>query len=193
MTRPIAVLAAIAGLVTTAGLAHAQQVTPAPFRKDAVASGVIMLPQGDFQRADRTMWAGVGFHGLIAIGSGPWSAGVDAQLMVRDLYAQNHDMMLTTHGLVRVRQRVGPRRRYAEALGGIKGFSADTRIGTFSYGVGVGMQFPFGRSTSAEAPEPEVIEIGVRYLRGGTSRVHDRSVASTTHLLMLHVGWGLKF
>jgi hypothetical protein len=178
-------------LVTTTGLAHAQQVTPAPFRREAVTSGVVMLPQGDFRRSDRTIWAGGGFHGLIPIGSGPWSAGLHAQLPFYDI--DGRDMMLTTHGLVRVRQRVGPRRRYAEALGGIKGFSADTRIGTFSYGAGVGMQFPFGRSPSAEAQEPEVMEIGVRYLRGGASRVHDPSVASRTHSVMLHVGWGLQF
>jgi len=107
MTLPGVVLAAIAGLVTTAGLAHAQQVTPAPFRKEAVASGVVMLPQSAFQRADRTIWAGGGFHGLIAIGSSPWSAGVDAQLLFYGV--DGGDMMLTTHGLVRVRQRAGPR------------------------------------------------------------------------------------
>jgi hypothetical protein len=193
MARPIAILAAIAGLVTTAGLVHAQPVTPGAFRKEAVASGVLMLPQGDFQRADPTIWAGGAFHGLIAIGSGPWSAGVDAQLMFRDLDGRNHDMMLTTHGLVRVRQRAGHRRRYAEALGGIKGFSADTRIATFSYGVGAGMQFPFGRSAPEGAPEWEVVEIGVRYFRGGPSRVRDQPVVSSTHSVMLHVGWGLQF
>jgi hypothetical protein len=195
MTRRITVLAAIAGFVTTAELARAQPANPVPFRKDMVASGVLMQPLGDFRRALQMIGYGGGFHGLFAVGSGPMSAGVDSQLMFYAPDGRNRDMMLTAHGLVRLRQRLGPRRPYAEALGGIKGFSAeaDTRIGTFSYGVGAGMQFPLGRITSEGRPEQEVVEIGVRYLRGGGARVSDRTFTSSTHAVMLHVGWGLQY
>ena len=96
MTRPITVLAAIAGFVTTAELAHAQPVTPGAFRKEMVASGVLMQPQGDFQRALQTIGYGGGFHGLIAIGSGLVSAGADSQLMFYARDGRNHDQLSWT-------------------------------------------------------------------------------------------------
>jgi hypothetical protein len=193
MKRHMTVLAAIAIFIVAAELAHAQAITEEPFRKEMVASGVLMQPQGDFQRALQTVAFGGGFHGLFAIGSSGASAGVDSQLMFFDRDGQTADMMGTIHGLVRFGQRLGPRRPYAEALGGIRNFSAENRIGTFSYGVGVGMQFPLARSMSAGAPEREVVEIGVRYLRGGRARVNDRRPPSNTHSVMVHVGWGLQF
>lgn len=103
--------------------------------------------------------------------------------------------MMTVHGLVRLHPRSDSRRAYAEALGGMKGFSFEesSRIGTFSYGVGAGMQFPFVRTTSAGAPQREVVEIGLRYLRGGGARLGSQMRASSTHSIMLHVGVGIPF
>jgi hypothetical protein len=194
MTLRDSVLAAILGFVMTAELAHAQPVTPAPARKELVASGVLMQPQGEFRRAVQTIGYGGGFHGLVAIGSGPASVGADGQLIFYARDRGGQDMMLTTHGVVRLHRRSTRRRPYVEAIGGIKGFSADSRIGTFSYGMGAGMQFPLGPSTtSTGAPAQEVMEIGLRYLKGGGARVGDRAVPSNTHLVMLHVGWGLRF
>src|SRR5688500_6139942 len=186
MTRPIAVLVAIAGFFTTAEFAHAQPVTSGAYRKEMVASGVFMRPQGDFRRSLQTIGYGGGFHGLF--GPGRLAVGVDAQLMFYPAprNRQQHEMLMTAHGLMRLRG-FGPRRPYAEAVVGIKGFSTDTRVGTSSYGVGAGMQFPFG-PTRAGTVEEELIEFGVRYLRGGGARVDFRESTSSTHSLMLHVG-----
>jgi hypothetical protein len=197
MARPIVVFAAITGLFTTAELARAQTAVPGVFRKELVASGVLMLPRGEFQRALRTTPYGGGFHGLFAIGSGQASAGVDSQLMFypHGPDGRQHEMMLTAHGLVRLHPRLQIRRRpYVEAIGGIKGFSAeaDTRIGTFSYGVGAGLQFP--RSVAREGTvQHETIEIGVRYLRGGGARLDYQRFAPSTHSVTVHLGWGLRF
>jgi hypothetical protein len=81
-----------------------------------------------------------------------------------------------------------------EVLAGIKGFSIDTtRIGTSSYGVGVGVQFSGGASTIDRKPAREVVEISVRYLRGGIAPVDGQRFAASSHALMIRAGWGLKF
>jgi hypothetical protein len=205
MTRSTTIVLAMAGWLTTSELVGAQPVTTAMAGKEAVLSGVLMQPQGDFRRALQTVGGGGGIHLLFPIRSGQVSAGIDGQLLFypteryrlnpTDQYRQDHEMILTVHGLVRLHQRSDSRRGYVEALGGIKGFSFEesSRIGTFSYGVGAGMQFPFVRRTTAGVAQRHVVEIGLRYLRGGGARLGSQMRASSTHSIMLHVGVGIPF
>jgi hypothetical protein len=95
-------------------------------------------------------------------------------------------MIVTTHGLVRLGRRTGSRRPYAEALAGFKGFSTDSRFPTYSYGVGVGIQFPLARRT--REGEHQLVEIGVRYPRGGGAHLTEHRSTSRSNSVMLHVG-----
>jgi hypothetical protein len=195
MTRRITVLLALAGFITCPGLALARQETPEGFRYETSMSGVLMQPRGDFDPALRTIGYGGGLHLLIPIASGPLSVGADGQLLFYPPAEdrRRHSMMVTLHGLLRAGRRSGPRRPYAEIFGGLKQFSTETRIGTFSYGVGAGLQFPRGRRIRDGELEHLLLEVGVRYLRGGGARVDGRTLAPSTHSIMLHVGMVRRF
>jgi hypothetical protein len=158
-----------------------------------VASGVLMQPLGDLRGSIETIGYGGGFHFLTALGRGTVSVGVDSQLLLySEPGAQRDDMIVTAHGLIRLHRRSAPRRPYAEALAGLKGFSVSDRFPTWSYGVGVGMQFPFGRRQEGTG-ERELIEVGVRYLRGGAAVVGGLRSPSSTDSIMLHIGRGWRF
>lgn len=81
MTRCTTIFVALAGLLTTSELAGAQPVTPAGVGKEAVLSGVLMKPQGDFGRALQSVGGGGGFHLLFPMPTAPVSAGIDGQLL----------------------------------------------------------------------------------------------------------------
>jgi hypothetical protein len=174
---------------------EAQAVEQVPPRKEAVVSGVLMVPHGDFRRALGTVGYGGGFHGGVAIGSSPVSVGVDSHLLFYELRSRrDHEMILTAHGLLRLIRRTPSRRPYAEALVGIKGFSIEpTRIGTTSYGVGGGMQLPLKRRDSAGGRDEQFVEIGVRYTRGGGARVDYERFTSTSRSVMVYVGSGRRY
>ena len=173
---------------------EAQTVEHASPRKEAVVSGVLMLPQGDFRRALGTIGYGGGFHGGVAIGSRPVSVGVDSHLLFYERASRrDHEMILTAHGLLRFWGRTRSARPYAEALVGIKGFSIEpNRIGTTSYGVGGGMQLPLKRRDAGGRDE-QFVEIGVRYARGGGARVDYERFTSTSRSVMGYVGSGRRF
>ena len=169
-----------------------EQVSP---RKEAVVSGVLMVPHGDFRRALGTVGYGGGFQGGVAIGSSPISVGVDSHLLFYERPSgRDHEMILTAHGLLRLSTRARVRRPYAEALVGIKGFSIEpNRIGTTSYGVGGGMQLPRKRRDRGRDRDEQFVEIGVRYARGGGARVDYERFTSTSHSVMVYVGSGRRF
>jgi hypothetical protein len=75
------------------------------------------------------------------------AVGFDGQFLMysRDGDFPSHELIITTHGLMRLRRRSGALRPYAEGLAGFKGFSMDSRLPTSSYGIGAGMQFPRAR------------------------------------------------
>lgn len=194
MNRPMTVLMAIAGWVATSALASAQPATPAEVRYEMALSGVLMQPRGDFLAALHTIGYGGGFQVLIPIGAGPVSVGADGQLLFYSAAKDRlgDEMILTVHGLMRLGRSAGPRRPYAEALMGMKGFSTDNRFPTYSYGVGAGLQFPLRRKMREGVIEQELMEIGVRYLRGGRARLAERRVTPSSHSVMLHLGWVLR-
>jgi hypothetical protein len=144
MVRPFAVFATIAGVFVSSPLAHAQEDTPDAFRKEAVASGVLMQPLGDLRGSIETIGYDGGFHYLTALGRGTVSVGVDSQLLfyASEPGARNDDMILTAHGLIRLRRRSAPRRPYAEALAGIKGFSVTDAFPPRATAWGAACSFP---------------------------------------------------
>jgi len=194
MTRCGAVFLVMAGLFATPDVARCQPASGS-MRKEVIASGVLMAPVGAFHRALPTIGGGGGFHALFARRARPVAFGVDGQLLFYSPPDHQDEMILTAHGVVRVRRPLDRRRPFVEAIGGIKGFSAEgsSRVGTYSYGAGAGIQFPVGRSKIAGPGEREVYEIGVRYLRGGGAHLDAQHIASSTHTITVHVGWGLEF
>ena len=191
--RPMALVLAVVVLSDLAQV-EAQVVEHASLRKEAVVSGVLMLPHGDFRRALGTVGYGGGFHGGVAIGSSPVSVGVDSHVLLYELGSgRDHEMILTAHGLLRLFRRTPSRRPYAEALVGIKGFSIEpNRLGTTSYGVGGGVQLPLKRRNGGTTDE-QFVEIGVRYARGGGARVDYERFTSTSQSVMVYVGSGRRF
>jgi hypothetical protein len=182
MQRPGIIMATLAGLLVTAEVGSAQPAERQSFRREISASGVVMQPRGEFRRALRTVAGGVGAHGLMQF-----------LMYSRDGDFPSHELIITTHGLMRLRRRSGALRPYAEGLAGFKGFSMDSRLPTSSYGIGAGMQFPLARRARVGPWERELLEIGVRFLSGGDARVDYGRSASSTRSVMVHVGMALQF
>jgi hypothetical protein len=81
----------------------------------------------------------------------------------------------------------------AQLASGLTGFSVDPgRPGTYGYGFGAGVQLPKATRPPFSPDEEELIEIGVRYIRGGGVRLDRDRFAPRTHAVMVHVGWGFR-
>jgi hypothetical protein len=176
-------------LAFTAGSVAAQGTEP--YRKEMTFSYALMLPEGKFKDAIDSKAFGGSFSGVIALRSSRVSVGGDSQLL---WYGESHDMIGTLHGLVRLHARRGARRPYLDALAGVRSFSVGEGKPTYSYGVGAGMQFDIGSGPPGMmVAGREVIDVSVRYFRGGAADVGFRTRAPHTNGLQLQVGVGFRF
>jgi hypothetical protein len=139
MPRLTITLIAAVTLASTAGSVAAQGTEP--YRRHLTFSFAQLLPEGHFLDAIDSHPFGGSFSGVIAVRSSRLSVGGDSQLL---WYGDSQDMIGTLNGLVRLHARVGPRRPYLDAIAGIRSFSVGEGKPTYSYGVGVGMQFDIG-------------------------------------------------
>lgn len=192
MQRHIPVLVTVC-LVAMSDLVYGQETTRRAPGRELAASGVLMLPQGDWIQPRLSIAGGGGFRALFPVASGLVSAGVDGQVLFYEEGRHSNEQIVMVHGLLRAHRGTSARRAYLEALGGFKGFSVDpSDPGTYSYGIGAGMQLPIATRPPFGPDEEEFIEIGVRYLRGGGGRLMPERVAPNTHSVMLYLGWGFR-
>ena len=183
----------LSSLLMVSELAWGQESTRGASRHEMVASGLLMLPQGEWRSADQPIAGGGGFHALFPVATTRVFTGFAVQGFAYDERRSHMEYIITAHGVLRIRLSSKPRRPFVEALGGLQGFSVEPqRLGTHSYGVGAGMQFPIATRPPFGTDDQEYLEIGMRYLRGGGAHLMTERVASSTNSLVLYVGWGLR-
>jgi hypothetical protein len=177
--------------LSTPNLVYSQETSNRATGREFAVSGVLMLPQGDWIRPRYSIAGGGGFRALFPVASSRVSAGVDSQVLFYQEGPRSSEQIITVHGLLRAHLGTGAQRSYVETVGGFKGFSVDPGSpGSYSYGVGAGLQLPIATRPPLGPDEKEFIEMGVRYLRGGGVRLTPGRIATHTHSFMLYVGWG---
>jgi|SRR5262245_30055122 len=178
----------LAMLIGEATIVQAQAQT-----KDHVQLGVYFLtvvPRGEFSENLTNNSYGAGVQGLVRIGSSPFLVGGDLALVIYG-YESRRDptipdrvttsnFIFVPHFVVRAQPRSGFIRPYVDGLIGLKYLWTETSIPdisvdegavndinlsdtAFSYGVGGGLQI----SPTKERESRFMLDIGVRYLRGG--------------------------
>jgi hypothetical protein len=161
--------------------------------KDRVQLGVYFLtvvPRGEFSENLTNNSYGAGVQGLVRIGSSPFLVGGDLALVIygdesrRDPTIPDtvttSNFIFVPHFVLRAQPRSGFIRPYVDGLIGLKYLWTETSIPdisvdgnavtdtnlsdtAFSYGVGGGLQI----SPTKERESRFMLDIGVRYLRGG--------------------------
>jgi len=175
-------------LIGEATIVQAQAQT-----KDRVQLGVYFLtvvPRGEFSENLTNNSYGAGVQGLVRIGSSPFLVGGDLALVIYG-YESRRDptipdrvttsnFIFVPHFVLRAQPRSGFIRPYIDGLIGLKYLWTETSIPdisvdegavndinlsdtAFSYGVGGGLQI----SPTKERKSRFMLDIGVRYLRGG--------------------------
>jgi hypothetical protein len=217
----------LAMLIGEATIVQAQAQT-----KDRVQLGVYFLtvvPRGEFSENLTNNSYGAGVQGLVRIGSSPFLVGGDLALVIYG-YESRRDptipdrvttsnFIFVPHFVLRAQPRSGFIRPYVDGLIGLKYLWTETSIPdisvdeyavtdinlsdtAFSYGVGGGLQI----SPTKERESRFMLDIGVRYLRGGRAeylregsiREENGSVvydvfSSRTDVLAVQVGVTLHF
>ena len=178
----------LAMLIGEATIVQAQAQT-----KDRVQLGVYFLtvvPRGEFSENLTNNSYGAGVQGLVRIGSSPFLVGGDLALVIygdeirRDPTIPDgvttSNFIFVPHFVLRAQPRSGFIRPYVDGLIGLKYLWTETSIPAisvdepavtdinlsdtaFSYGVGGGLQI----SPTKERESRFMLDIGVRYLRGG--------------------------
>ena len=217
----------LAMLIGEATIVQAQAQT-----KDRVQLGVYFLtvvPRGEFSENLTNNSYGAGVQGLVRIGSSPFLVGGDLALVIYG-YESRRDptipdrvttsnFIFVPHFVLRAQPRSGFIRPYIDGLIGLKYLWTETSIPdisvdegavndinlsdtAFSYGVGGGLQI----SPTKERKSRFMLDIGVRYLRGGRAEyLREGSIrevngtlvydvfSSRTDVLAVHVGVTVHF
>ena len=217
----------LAMLIGEATIVQAQAQT-----KDRVQLGVYFLtvvPRGEFSENLTNNSYGAGVQGLVRIGPSPFLVGGDLALVIYG-YESRRDptipdrvttsnFIFVPHFVVRAQPRSGFIRPYVDGLIGLKYLWTETSIPdisvdegavndinlsdtAFSYGVGGGLQI----SPTKERESRFMLDIGVRYLRGGRAEyLREGSIrdvngtlvydvfSSRTDVLAVHVGVTVHF
>jgi hypothetical protein len=217
----------LAMLIGEATIVRAQAQT-----KDRVQLGIYFLtvvPRGEFSENLTNNSYGAGVQGLVRIGSSPFLVGGDLALVIygnesrRDPTIPDRvttsNFIFVPHFVSRAQPRSGFIRPYVDGLIGLKYLWTETSIPdisvdehavtdinlsdtAFSYGVGGGLQI----SPTKERESRFMLDIGVRYLRGGRAEyLREGSIrevngtlvydvfSSRTDVLAVHVGVTVHF